>query len=247
MLTIVRFPIIAVRVMTDPIVDGLLFLLNLLLRPLKWGAGSIIPMAAPLAKKAATVHEAPKSGLNFTVVQNAIFHHWDRLLAYSQAAVDASVPRPSPTNAVERIVFRLPAPSVESLEGIESRFAAFGRAVRLFSHAFARRWRQLALADGTSERAFAITLGYIVLCVVMGVYLGVLNAGAVRGAARALRNAVKQQLIVVKVCQPLSVCLFQGHLNRRTALAFDGCRVAREIPGVELVAGCRPHLLDAVI
>jgi len=33
----------------------------------------------------------------------------------------------------------------------------------------------------------------------MGIYLGVLNAGAVRGAARALRNAVKQQLIVVKV------------------------------------------------
>lgn len=214
-LTIIRFPIIAVRVMTDPIVDGLLFLLNLAMRPVSWGVGSIIPIAAPIAKEAATIHEAPKSSLSFTVVQNALFHHWDRLVTHSQAAVDASVPRPSPTNVVERIVFRLPAPSVQSLEEVESRFAALGRAVRLFSHAFARRWRLLAIADGTSERAFAITLGYMVLCVVMGVYLGVLNAGAVRGAARALRNAVKQQLIVVKVCEPLSIRLFQGYSNRR--------------------------------
>ncbi|CAE6428946.1 unnamed protein product [Rhizoctonia solani] len=198
-LALVRFPIIAVRIMTDPIVDGLLFLLNLLLRPLKWGITHIFPFALPVAKPAPVVPPLPKTGLNFTVLQNAAYHHWDRLVAHSRAAVDPSVPQPSPTNAVERIIFRLPAPSLRSLEHVESRFAAYGRAVRLFSHAFARRWQQLTIADGTSERAFAICLGYMVLCMVMGIYLGVLNAGAVRGAARALRNAVKQQLIVVKV------------------------------------------------
>ncbi|KAG8692681.1 hypothetical protein FRC09_011037 [Ceratobasidium sp. 395] len=160
---------------------------------------SLIPAAVPVAKKAAVVPAAPKLGLNFTVVQDTILHHWDRLIEHSQAAANVSIPRPSPTNTVERIVFRLPAPSVRSLESIESRFAALGRAARLFSHAFARRWQQLAVADGTSERAFAISLGYLVLTLVMGIYLGVLNAGAVRGAARALRNAVKQQLIVIKV------------------------------------------------
>jgi E3 ubiquitin-protein ligase MARCH6 len=210
-LTIVRFPIIIVRVLTDPVVDGFSILANMLTRPLRWGMARLIPAALPLAKKAATVPTAPKSGLNFTVVQNTIFHHWDRLIAHSQAAANASAPRPSPTNAVERIVFQLPAPSVDSLEHIESRFAALGRAVRLFSHAFARRWQQLAVADGTSERAFAITLGYLVLTVIMGIYLGVLNAGAVRGAARALRNAVKQQLIVVKVRQALSIWPLRGH------------------------------------
>ncbi|KAG9099960.1 hypothetical protein FRC06_004671 [Ceratobasidium sp. 370] len=198
-LAVVRFPIIVVRVLTDPVVDGLLFLLNLSARPLRWSMAALIPVAVPAAKKAATVPAAPKFGLNFTVVQNIILHHWDRLIAHSQAAADASIPRPSPTNTAERIVFGLPAPSVQSLEYIESRFAALGRWVRLFSHAFARRWQQLAVADGTSERAFAITLGYLVLTLVMGIYLGVLNAGAVRGAARALRNAVKQQLIVIKV------------------------------------------------
>ncbi|KAG8767308.1 hypothetical protein FRC12_006318 [Ceratobasidium sp. 428] len=197
-LAIVRFPIIVVRVLTDPVVDGLVFLLNLLARPLRWGMTSLIPAAVPVAKKAAVVPAAPKLSLNFTVVQDAILHHWDRLIEHSQAAANVSIPRPSPTNAVERIVFRLPAPSVRSLESIESRFAALGRAARLFSHAFARRWQQLAVADGTSERAFAISLGYLVLTLVMGIYLGVLNAGAVRGAARALRNAVKQQLIVIK-------------------------------------------------
>ncbi|KAJ1306920.1 hypothetical protein OPQ81_007903 [Rhizoctonia solani] len=197
-LVLVRFPIIAVRIMTDPIVDGLLFLLNLLLRPLKWGIARVVPFELPVAKPAPAVPSS-KTGLNFTVLQNTLYHHWDRLVAHSRAAADPAVPRPSPTNAVERIIFRLPAPSMQSLEYVESQFTALGRTMRLFSHAFARRWQQLTIADGTSERAFAICLGYIVLCMVMGIYLGVLNAGAVRGAARALRNAVKQQLIVVKV------------------------------------------------
>ncbi|QRV88979.1 E3 ubiquitin-protein ligase MARCH6 [Ceratobasidium sp. AG-Ba] len=198
-LAIVRFPIIIVRILTDPVVDGLIFLLNLLARPLRWGMARLIPAAVPVAKKVVAAPPPPKAGFNFTIVQNTILHHWDRLVAHSQAAANVSVPRPSPTNVAERIVFSLPAPSIRSLEDIESRFAALGRTVRLFSHAFARRWQQLAVADGTSERAFAITLGYLVLTLVMGIYLGVLNAGAVRGAARALRNAVKQQLIVIKV------------------------------------------------
>lgn len=192
MLVLVRFPIIAVRVMTDPIVDGLLFMLNLVLRPLKWGIGWTVPAGALSAPR------APKPSLNLAVLQDTIFHHWDRLVAHSRAAANTSLPRPSPTSTAERILFQLPAP-IESLEQIESRFSALGRTVRLFSHAFVRRWQQLTLSDGTSERAFAICLGYIVLCTVMGIYLGVLNAGTVRGAARALRNAVKQQLIVLKV------------------------------------------------
>ncbi|KAH7335166.1 hypothetical protein B0J17DRAFT_668903 [Rhizoctonia solani] len=198
-LALVRFPIIAVRIMTDPIVDGLLLLFNLLLRPLKWGIARVLPFALPVTKPPTAVPAVPKTGLNFTVLQNTVYHHWDRLVAHSRAAVDPSVPKPSPTSAAERIIFHLPAPSTRSLEQIESQFAAFGRTLRLFSHAFARRWQQLTIADGTSERAFAIFLGYIVLCMVMGIYLGILNTGAVRGAARALRNAVKQQLIVVKV------------------------------------------------
>ncbi|KAG8733382.1 hypothetical protein FRC11_006727 [Ceratobasidium sp. 423] len=227
-LALVRFPIIAVRIMTDPIVDGLLFLLNLLLRPLKWGIARVFPFALPVAKPVPVVPPPPKTGLNFTVLQDAVYHHWDRLVAHSRAAVDSSVPPPSPTNAVERIIFRLPAPSMQYLERVESRFTALGRAVRLFSHAFARRWQQLAIADGTSERAFAICLGYMVLCMVMGIYLGVLNAGAVRGAARALRNAVKQQLIVVKAS---GVALFIG----LELLVFPtGCGVVLDIATLPL-------------
>jgi E3 ubiquitin-protein ligase MARCH6 len=190
--------------MTDPIVDGLLFLLNLLLRPLKWGITRVFPLTLPVPEPSVVAPPTPPTGLNLTAIQNAVYRYWGRLIAHSQAAADPSVPQPSPTNTVEHIIFRLPAPSMQSLEHVESRLAAFGRTVRLFSHAFARRWQQLAIADGTSERAFAICLGYIVLCMIMGIYLGVLNAGTVRGAARALRNAVKQQLIVVKVREVLS-------------------------------------------
>ena len=61
----------------------------------------------------------------------------------------------------------------------------------------ATSWETIAKGNGPSEQAFAIMLGYIAIC---GFAMLFLSSGIVfPGAARAVRNLITQQLIVVKV------------------------------------------------
>jgi E3 ubiquitin-protein ligase MARCH6 len=60
-------------------------------------------------------------------------------------------------------------------------------------------WEQLAIGDGTHERVFAVCLGYGVFGLGLVIYMNILNMGAVRTAGRAVRAAVRQQLLIVKV------------------------------------------------
>lgn len=83
---------------------------------------------------------------------------------------------------------------------LEPRFAYVGREVRLFTDHFQRSWIRLTLGHGSSERAFAVVLGYGVVGVILALYLNVFTVGNARTAGRAVRNAVRQQLLVVKVC-----------------------------------------------
>ncbi|KAH0835462.1 hypothetical protein J3R83DRAFT_9100 [Lanmaoa asiatica] len=83
---------------------------------------------------------------------------------------------------------------------LEPRFAYVGREVRLFTDHFQQSWIRLTLGHGSNERAFAITLGYGVVGIILALYLNVFTVGNARTAGRAVRNAVRQQLLVVKVC-----------------------------------------------
>jgi hypothetical protein len=64
-------------------------------------------------------------------------------------------------------------------------------------------WKRMALGQGANERAFAVALGYIVVGLLLSLYLNILTVGNVRSAGRAVRSAVRQQLLVVKVCLSL--------------------------------------------
>jgi len=69
----------------------------------------------------------------------------------------------------------------------------------------------MALGDGTGERIFAIALGYAVIGLLIAFYLNVFTVGTVKSAGRAVRSAVRQQLLVVKVGElakviPISSC-----------------------------------------
>ena len=57
----------------------------------------------------------------------------------------------------------------------------------------------MAVGNGTSSRLFAISVGYAIDALLLAIYLNVLPVGSVRSASRAIRNAVRQQLLVVKV------------------------------------------------
>jgi E3 ubiquitin-protein ligase MARCH6 len=81
----------------------------------------------------------------------------------------------------------------------EPQFAALGKQVRLGGVTFQEKWVKMALGSGTYETIFAVVLGYHVFGVLLLMYLNVLTVGSMRSAGKAVRNAVRQQLLVAKV------------------------------------------------
>lgn len=87
----------------------------------------------------------------------------------------------------------------------EPYFELLGKEVRLTGVKLQASWTQMALGNGTSSRVFAIGLGYAVVSLLFCVYLNILTVGNARTAGLAVRNAVRQQLLVLKVCPRLVI------------------------------------------
>jgi E3 ubiquitin-protein ligase MARCH6 len=81
----------------------------------------------------------------------------------------------------------------------EPYFAMLGKALRIRSARTQDIWTQFALGEGPSERMFAVLLGYAVVGLLLALYLNILTVGNAKSAGRAVRNAVRQQLLVLKV------------------------------------------------
>jgi E3 ubiquitin-protein ligase MARCH6 len=81
----------------------------------------------------------------------------------------------------------------------EPYFALLGKEVRLGVLRFKDVWYRMAVGYGPAERVFAIGLGYSVVGLSLAMYLNILTVGNARTATRAVRNAVRQQLLVIKV------------------------------------------------
>lgn len=81
----------------------------------------------------------------------------------------------------------------------EPYFEVFGREVRVTTVNAQASWIQLALGNGPTNRVFAVILGYIVVAFILALYLNILTVGNARSAGRAVRSAVRQQLLVLKV------------------------------------------------
>ncbi|EJD07670.1 uncharacterized protein FOMMEDRAFT_101037 [Fomitiporia mediterranea MF3/22] len=82
---------------------------------------------------------------------------------------------------------------------LEPYFARLGRRVRMNATSAKAGWIELANGDASINRFFAISLGYLLAGILLAFYLNVLNVGNVQSAGRAIRNAIRQQLIVLKV------------------------------------------------
>jgi len=83
---------------------------------------------------------------------------------------------------------------------MEGYFALLGKEVRIWFVKFKDIWYRMAVNSGPVERVFAIGLGYTIVALVLALYLNILTVGNARTATRAVRNAVRQQLLVLKVC-----------------------------------------------
>lgn len=94
---------------------------------------------------------------------------------------------------------------------LEPYFIRLGAWVRLNVVAVKATWIELATKDGSLNRFFAVVLGYLIVALLVALYLNVLNVGNVRNAGRAIRNAIRQQLIVLKV--PTNLLTQRPHIN----------------------------------
>lgn len=88
----------------------------------------------------------------------------------------------------------------------EPYFEVVGREVRTVTTEAQESWIKLALGNGPGNRLFAVFLGYCVVCILVLLYLNILTVGNARSAGVAVRNAVRQQLLVLKV-----FCLFYDY------------------------------------
>ncbi|KAG2741459.1 hypothetical protein P692DRAFT_20880040 [Suillus brevipes Sb2] len=79
---------------------------------------------------------------------------------------------------------------------LEPYFASLGREVRTASEQLQTSWVNLTMGQGTREKVFAIILGYGVVNALLAIYLNVFTVGNARSAGRAIRSAVRQQLLV---------------------------------------------------
>ena len=82
---------------------------------------------------------------------------------------------------------------------LEEAFAVLGQHVRLACTAIIKEWRELTEGDGTIERVLAVLLGYAIAAFLAALYLNTFTVGNVRSAGRAIRSAIRQQMVVLKV------------------------------------------------
>ena len=82
---------------------------------------------------------------------------------------------------------------------VEPYFASLGQEVRNTVEGITNWWIRMSLGRGPVEKAFAIVYGYLLIGVALAIYMNILTVGTIKTAERAVRTAVRQQLLVVKV------------------------------------------------
>lgn len=187
-LYILDLPIRAMRVITDPIVDFVTVILGLFVFPgLYWSIRLVLNVLLLLTRRKVSSDDI----IEWTT--SKITTMWESIVTSLQT------PPPSPAISLsQRLESFLESDSVIA-RYLEPYFATLGREVRTASEQLQTSWVNLTMGQGTREKVFAIVLGYGVVGVLLAIYLNVFTVGNARSAGRAIRSAVRQQLLVVKV------------------------------------------------
>jgi hypothetical protein len=155
---------------------------------------------------------------------------WDTANGYI-VSLTSKLAVESHSNSTPSIITRLLESKHPIFAKAEPYFKALGKQVKSSSYQVATGWTRMALGDGTAERVFAIALGYAVIGLLIAFYLNVFTVGSVKSAGRAVRSAVRQQLLVVKVrlprttrCYLADICLGCNVHHHRTSFIPTGVR-----------------------
>ncbi|KAG6852930.1 hypothetical protein C0991_008075 [Blastosporella zonata] len=225
-LQILHLPIRAIRLITDPFVDTAAYLLFDILGP------SYIRTAIRLAGVFSTgvlwfigllfgrktvdsiVAGSVKLGSNVaTLTDNPL----ERILAWTSASsLTPQETTPEVPSFLSKQLYNL-------WDLSEPYFEHLGRHVRLTWVKSKLTWILLAIGEGPMDRAFAIVLGYCVVGVLISLYLNILTVGNARTAGRAVRNAIRQQLLVLKVATFIFIELISFPLS--CGVVLDLCTV----------------------
>ncbi|KAI0029551.1 hypothetical protein K488DRAFT_56109 [Vararia minispora EC-137] len=215
-LYLLHLPVRLMRVVTDPIVDSVLFLLNRVLMPIVWrvlllAQVSFVWMAASATEQLFGAATTQKFAAQDVVVLPWYERVYDSL-GFLGRYFFSNAPEPTPSSISLEPVFA----ALERVLGPDHDFIT---ACRMQINEFVEQWTaatarrgdvltHLALGDGVHERIFAISLGYAISGFALLLYLYMLNMGTVKSAGRAVRSAVRQQLLIVKVIAFILIELF---------------------------------------
>ncbi|GBE86611.1 hypothetical protein SCP_0904900 [Sparassis crispa] len=182
---ILQLPLRLIRLVTDPVVDFIIL----------WIRQSFFPWAVDLAsiglQRADNVLASAVGHERATQISESCQH----MFRY----ISDTAAREAQARTSTSFLVRMLEDHSDTLRRIELVFAPIGKAMRTQYNEGKFIWLRLATGNGTPEKVFATVLGYSVLGLLIAIYLNILNIASVRSAGRAVRSAVRQQLIVVKV------------------------------------------------
>ena len=223
MLQVMHLPIRAMRLITDPIVDLVAYIL--LDFTLPWALstvsvffdvfmfvglnsiGRLFPNASPSAAELSSklvchiyriLWHLDSLELQLNHTSEFITKPMDFIMPWSVSSNTTT----STVTAAKSLSWLDSVP--DYLGPFEPYFVRLGSEVREAVTSAQATWIRLAVGSGPTNRAFAISLGYVVTSFTFCLYLNLMTVGNAKTAGSAVRNVVKQQLLVIKVCQ----CVF---------------------------------------
>ncbi|KAH0582550.1 hypothetical protein H2248_010489 [Termitomyces sp. 'cryptogamus'] len=224
-LQILHLPIRAIRLVTDPFVDCMVLLLfdillpssiRVTIRTIRFFGIGILWLTGPLLGQGVIdkiVAVSGKLGENVGKFGNNPF---EQILAWRATP---SPPSPEISEASSFVLEYLD----KFLKVVEPYLAPLGEKVRLTFGSALLIWEQMAVGEAPANRAFAIFLGYAAVALLLSVYLNLIMVGNAKTAARAVRIAVRQQLLVLKVATFIFIELISFPLS--CGIVLDLCTV----------------------
>ncbi|KAI9062714.1 hypothetical protein FKP32DRAFT_1667072 [Trametes sanguinea] len=195
---ILHLPLRMIRLITDPVVDTVLLLFTRLVVPPLLNLVQLV--IASCFNGVASLAGADRAE-KLATIANSTYDHAMKLASQFMVgnATDSTPSRNNSTQSAPSYLYRLLEEDTAIMRVIEPYFAPLGHNVCQWSTTGKETWIELATGDDRQDRIFAVLLGYAVVGVLLAIYLNVLTVGTMRSAGRAVRSAIRQQLLVVKV------------------------------------------------
>ncbi|KAI0642432.1 hypothetical protein C8Q79DRAFT_917921 [Trametes meyenii] len=216
---ILHLPLRVIRVVTDPVVDtALLAFSRLLLPPLEGFSRLVVALVfSAVSSLAGPDRSEQLEGAANSIVRSKAA---TQILGGVESATPSEVVEAESTAAY---LYRLLEEDTTVMHVVEPYFAPLGENINQLRAQSKETWFELATGDDRHDRIFAVFLGYTVVGLALAIYLNVLTVGTMRNAGRAVRSAIRQQLLVVKVASFIIIELIIFPLG--CGMMLDVCSV----------------------